>query len=178
MASPPHNEGQFAAEWVRAQRTLSAYITASIPDFHAAEDILQAVAAKAFEMRDRFDPAAAKFTTWVIGIARNEIMHWRRSAGRDRHVFGDAVVEALTAVTEEADAEIRDLQEALADCLARVTGRGRRVLALRYEHNLRSREIARQLDSTESTINVTLHRVRATLLECIGKKTGIRGTSA
>lgn len=173
MTAQPRSESQFAAEWVRAQRTLSAYIAASIPDFHAAEDVLQAVAAKAFEMRERFDPETSKYSTWVIGIARNEIMHWYRSTGRDRHVFGDEVIEVLTDVAVSVDDQIRNLQEALAECLSRVTGRGRQILDLRYEHNLRSREIADQLGSTENSVNVTLHRVRAALLECIREKTGI-----
>lgn len=177
MDSQPNNDGQFAARWVLAQRTVSAFIVGSIPNFQDAEDVLQAVAVKAFEMRDRYDPAACRFSTWVIGIARNEIRHWYRSAQRDRHVFGEDVFDALVEAAEDIDADVRDVQEALAECLRDVTGRGRKILEMRYHESLRSRDIAERLDTSESTVNVTLFRVRAALLRCIVDKTGIEGVS-
>lgn len=103
------------------------YITASIPDFYAAEDVSQTVAIKAFERREQFDSNASAFSTWVIGIARNEIMHGYRTAGRDRHVFSDEVLKTLTDVAAKVDAEeMREIHRALSDCLKHIADRGRR----------------------------------------------------
>jgi RNA polymerase sigma-70 factor, ECF subfamily len=169
---------QFARDWVRAQRTVSAFVSGAIPSFHDAEDVIQKIAVKAFEICDRFDPAESQFSTWVIGIARHEVLHWYRAHRRDRLVFDETTLAALAEATDVLAGHQSDLQEALLNCLQAVHGRGREVLELRYGQSLRSREIATRLDTSENTVNVTLSRVRAALLRCIEGKTRQEGAPA
>ncbi|QNN24069.1 sigma-70 family RNA polymerase sigma factor [Planctomycetales bacterium ZRK34] len=164
---------EFAANWARSQRALGAFVMASLPRFHEAEDVVQRVAMTAFEIRDRYDPESSTFTTWVIGIARNEILHWYRDQQRCRVVFDADLLASLSdAAAEFADKHV-EIAEALVECMEGLNDRGKEMLRLKYYKSARSKDIAVKFATTPNVVDKTISRVRKQLLRCISQKTQI-----
>jgi RNA polymerase sigma-70 factor (ECF subfamily) len=53
---------------------------------HEVPDIVQEVFSKLYRARQRFeyDPQRARFRTWLLRVARNQVIDWRRSRSRRR----------------------------------------------------------------------------------------------
>lgn len=160
----------FAALWVEVQQPVATFIAAAGPGFHDTDDLLQKVAVIAFEKFDTFDPDCGPFLAWVIGIAKNELLHWRRGLSRDRHVFQPEVLECLADAQRQEAGEPSLAGQAVAWCLDKVRGRAREILSLRYVDDLKPAEIADRLGTSSSSIRVTLTRTRGSLRECVERR--------
>ncbi|MCG8587213.1 MAG: sigma-70 family RNA polymerase sigma factor [Pirellulales bacterium] len=160
----------FAAKWVEVQHSLETFIAASGPSFHDAEDLLQKVAVIAYEKYDAYEPDRGPFLGWVMGIAKNELMHWRRSSSRDRLVFDEDTVEILASAQLERDRDTSLVGLALEWCIGRVRGRSREALELRYAEDLGPTAIAERMGTSSSSIRVTLARARHDLRACVERR--------
>ena len=155
--------------WTQAQPSVAAFVYALVPSFHDSEDILQNVASTLVDKIDQYDPARP-FLPWAIGVARYEVLRHQQSRGRDRHVFGDEVLERLEQACAEVGQEQEWLKEALDNCLRHLEGRSRKLLEFRYLHDLKPRRIAQQLGLTDNSVRVMLHRIRSALRRCIERR--------
>jgi RNA polymerase sigma-70 factor (ECF subfamily) len=164
------NRPQLAALWEQARPAVFAYLTATVYDFHRAEDLLQEVAvaiAARFHTYDR----ERSFLAWAIGIARNRTLLYFREQARDRQHFSEATLQSLSNAAEQMshnDGSCR--RDALRHCLGKVAGRRRRVIDLRYSGDQSIADIASQLGMTANAVKIMLHRVRATLEQCVERR--------
>lgn len=157
---------QMTALWMDAQPRILAFILSAVPRIHDAEDLVQQVAidmATNFEVYDTERP----FVSWAIGIARNRVREYLRSARTDRLIFSDAVIDALAAVHAEPHPEIRPELEALQHCLGKLEEKSRHILHLRYTDRLGAPDIADHIGSTSGYVRVLLKRIRDRLAACI-----------
>jgi RNA polymerase sigma-70 factor, ECF subfamily len=126
-----------------------------------AEEAVQEALVRAWTRRHACRTPEAP-APWVLEIARNET---RRLLERRSRRFQRAPVEpdppepaleddALTAATTRVTVQ---------QALARLTDVDRRVLRLRYAHDLTQAEVARRLGVPEGTVKVRLHRARRRL---------------
>ena len=160
---------EMAAFWVRSQAVVSAYITANVIDLHHAEDLIQETAKAVAEGFTAFDKTRP-FTPWVLAIARNQILKYYRTRSRDRLVLSETALMSYSGAFERIEHEAEDRRQALRICLERIRGRSRRVLQMRYETDLKAKEIGDQLGIAASTVSVMLFRVRAILERCIRRQ--------
>ncbi len=160
---------ELAVRWTQAQPAVSAFITSMVPSFHDAEDILQRVAVSLAQKFSSYDRDKS-FLAWSIGIARIEILRYRRSCARDKHIFNDTIVDKVAGIFEESGDELSGLREALQKCVGQVKGRARELLELRYVRELKPGRIARQIGMTPNAVFVALHRLRVILKECINRQ--------
>lgn len=164
------DRAQLAVLWEQARPAVFAYLTASVYDFHRAEDLLQEVAvaiAGKFHAYDR----QRSFLAWAIGIARNQTLLYFREQAKARQHFSDAALRSISDAAEKMSQEDASYKrEALQYCLRKTAGRRRRVLDLRYTAGLSIAEIAAQLEITNNAVKITLHRVRTALEECIQRR--------
>jgi RNA polymerase sigma-70 factor (ECF subfamily) len=158
-----------AAHWVKAQPVVAAFIASIVRDSHRADDLLQEVARISAEKFDDYDSSRA-FTSWVLGIARYEILRFRRSQGRSRIVFSDSLLENLIGDFQDQSEHSEERRRALRDCLAGISGRRRIVLEMRYQRDLRPPDIAERLGITSNAVLVLLHRTRRILADCISRR--------
>ena len=161
---------RLAALWEQARPAVFAYLTATVYDFHRAEDLLQEVAVAVATKFHTYDPERS-FLAWSIGIARNRALLYFREQARDRQHFTEATLQTLGDAAEKLAQEEGSLKrEALRHCLARIVGRRRRVLDLRYTGERSIADIATELEMTGNAVKIMLHRVRATLEECVSRR--------
>jgi RNA polymerase sigma-70 factor (ECF subfamily) len=164
------NRAQLAVLWEQARPAVFAYLTASVYDFHRAEDLLQEVAVAIAGKFHAYDHERS-FLAWAIGIARNQTLLYFREQARTRQHFSDAALQSISDAAEKMSHEdSSNKREALQYCLQKTVGRRRRVLDLRYTAGLSIGEIAVQLEMTNNAVKITLHRVRAALEECVHRR--------
>src|SRR6187431_836660 len=87
---------KFAALWTAAQPTISAFIRTLISDYQQADEVLQRVAVALVRKFDHYDPSRP-FGPWAIGVAKYEVLYFRRERATDRHLFGDDIVEQIAS---------------------------------------------------------------------------------
>jgi len=168
---------QLAVDWISAQRVVGAFIGSLIPDFHAAEDLLQRVAVAVVRKYAEYDPQRP-FTSWAIGIAKYEVLAYRRQHATDRHLFDERLLETVADRYCRFGSEFSSVSQALRDCLQEVGGRARRALELRYAEDLKPARLAEELGMTDGAARVLLSRARAVIRECIQRRLAAAGDSA
>ena len=121
-----------------------------------AEDLTSHTFEKAWVARHRYRRDLAKFSTWLLVIARNVANDYFR---RQRDMVPlEAAESVATSQTPEAVAERRADGEQLAVLLARLPERERELVALKYGSELNNRQIARITGLSESNVGTILHR--------------------
>lgn len=161
---------EVAWQWTENLPSVAAYVRSMTADFHDAQDILQEVSMAVVRKYGEYDHHRP-FVAWAIGIARNEILAYRRRMSIDRQVFDR---EAFNLITEAFAAAERDevspLLEALEKCLRRAQGKSRRLLEMRYVEDLRYEQMAGKLSVSVVSVKVAMHRLRSVLRDCIQRR--------
>ena len=169
--SSPEQKNHVSVAWTRAQPIVTSYISALVPDFHAVEDILQSVALIVVKKTDDYDPSKP-FLAWALGIARNEVLHYRRSKARETLVFNDSLMKLLSRTFAEQEEHSKEIRRAMTGCLKHLSGRPREVFRLRYGEQMAVKTIAKQLETSANTVSVTLNRCREALRKCLSQQLG------
>jgi len=160
---------QFATLWTSAQATISGFIRTLIPDYHQAEEVLQRVAVVLVRKFENYDQARP-FAAWAIGVAKFEVLYFRRQYATDKHVFDDEIVERV-AISFQRIAEDTDPRyEALEQCIDELEGRAKEVLDMRYGRELKSGAIADEMKLSTGAVRMLLCRVRAALRVCVERR--------
>ena len=160
---------EFMAQFVCAERSIRALLLAATGDINLVDDLMQNVAVALWKKWPEYDPQRP-FRAWAIGIARIEILRWRRSAARNRIVLDVQLLDQLVEAAEQAAEESDRRLALLSECLDRVQGDAREVLNLKYSFGMRSRQIADQMGKGVGAVEMILTRTRRSLRECIKRK--------
>lgn len=155
--------------WHTHQPAISAYLYAAVPHFHDAEDLTQQVAIAVARDFDKYDPETP-FLRWAVAIARHRVLNHRRSHAMSKVVFSQETLEALAEAAPQQQPATPAYRWALDNCLGQLQSKARAALNLRYEDDLRAKDIAPLLNMTANAVSVLLHRTRAALAQCIKKK--------
>ena len=157
-----------ALEAVYARWSSLVYTLAlrSLGDVGDAEDVTQKTFVAAWTSRERFDPARARISTWLVGIARNKIADTHEARARIRRLH-----QQLGAVTSPADLMAAEVDLAdkllLADEIARLEPEAQRVVRLAFYDDLTHDKIAERLGlplgTVKSHIRRSLQRMRSRL---------------
>ena len=160
---------EFIAQFAPAERSIRALLLAATGDPHTVEDLMQNVAVDLWRkwpeyQRDR------PFRPWALGVARIEILRWRRTLARDRFVLDEKLLDRLVTATDKA-AEEADLRLShLAECLKGVSEYAREVVRLKYAGGLTAKRIAEELGKNLASVEMVLTRTRRALRACIDRK--------
>ncbi len=129
----------------------------SLGDATDAEDVTQKVFVAAWQGRERFDPARASFSAWLVGITRHAIADTHQARSRER-----SITEQVAAITgdETAPAPETDLADRLliADEMARLEPLPRAVVRLAFFDDLTHLQIAERLGIPVGTVKSHIRR--------------------
>lgn len=170
MSSPePHL--QFTKLFVAAQPSLYGYLMSLVHDRQSADELIQELAERLWHKFPDYD-ASRPFVAWGIGFARYVAMEWRRRQRRLPLPLDEATLEAL-AETAEDDLSAHDARmEALRACLAKLTGRQRKVLRQRYEESLPVAVIAESAQRTPMAVYKAIKQAHLALFDCVTRTLG------
>ena len=165
----PAPSEHFVREITRCQNGVFAYILSLVGNPDTARDILQdtnvVLWRKAGEFRE-----SSNFMAWALGVARLEVLAFRRDHQRDRHVFDDQVLEQLASEYAASADDPDDRQRAFEDCFEQLPERQRELLAARYAPDGSVKAIAETRGQSAGALSVTLSRIRTALANCIKAK--------
>lgn len=151
--------GNAAADFERLYResyeVVYNYIGFRMAGDAAVEDVVAESFLKAAKSFGKFDPSQAKFSTWVVSIARNCMAdHWRKS--RPAATL-DGVPDSVLALEDDYPSLNED--EALVRRLLRcLDDEARELVFMKYYEGKKNVDIARELGMNESTVATKLHR--------------------
>ena len=152
--------------WTQAQPVVAAFISSLVRNFEDANDVLQSVAMVIVRKYDTYEKKIP-FSAWAIGIARNEVLHYRRKMAKDRHIFDDELVGMIAQTYQEKSSELDDMKKAIDGCVSRVQGRWQKILQMHYLQGMDAKRIAQCLGISSNAVFIILHRLRLSLRECI-----------
>ena len=158
---------QFLALYTSCQRQLHVYVRCHVPNAQDADDVLQEISGVLWEKFGQFRPEE-DFTRWACGVARLEVLKYRRQNKRARTVglkedFADRVLDDILQASTDANI----MYEAMTACLEKISAWGRWILKLRYESGKSVVEIAKELGCTEAAVYKTLQRIHDALYDCV-----------
>ncbi|QKW23770.1 RNA polymerase subunit sigma-70 [Kitasatospora sp. NA04385] len=158
---------------------LTAYCYRMTGSFHDAEDLVQETLLRAWNARDRYDPARASVRTWLYRIATNACLtalegRTRRplpaGLGAPSRDTGAPLAPAVDVPWLEPFPDARldvaaraELRLAWVAAVQLLPARQRAVLVLREVLAFSAAEVADQLDTTVPAVNSALQRARAAL---------------
>jgi len=129
------------------------------------EDLVQQTFVACLEARSRYD-ARAKFATFLLGIARNQLYTYYRKRRREPSGLVASSVRDLATSPTGAVARLED-ERLLLEALRNVPIEAQVVLELAYLEGLTGDEIAEVLGIARNAVHVRLHRARENLRESL-----------
>ena len=124
----------------------------------AAEDVTSEAFLKAAQSFARFDPARARFSTWVVAIARNCIADYWRKNRQDVPLENASESECTSGGDYSAQMCDIDLVQRLLETL---NLEERELVFMKYYEGKRNSEIAEELNMNASTVSTKLARALA-----------------
>ncbi len=158
----------FARLLGRCQRKVFLYALGLIHDAADAEEVLQETNVVLWRKFDQYEPGTS-FESWACRVAYFEVLKYREKVGRERRVFGTKLVETLAAEAEEVADEFDERRDALEGCLTKLRDVDRTLVLQRYQPGASTRGVAESMGRSVQGTRKSLHRIRTTLLECIGR---------
>ncbi|MEM1354773.1 MAG: sigma-70 family RNA polymerase sigma factor [Planctomycetota bacterium] len=155
-----------AEQWHQWQTSVRAYLLAAVQNYHDAEDLTQQVAVAVARDFEKYDPQTP-FIRWALAIARNRVLNYRRAKATSKLVFSPDTLESLAGAMPEQPPAQSETRQALDRCLGKLQDRSRHALTLRYEQDLKPREIALSLGMSHTAVTSLLHRVHKALAKCV-----------
>lgn len=163
---------RYMALFLQHQDNLKAYIGSLVRDRHLREDIFQDVAVILWKKFDEFDEIRS-FGAWARGIASNKIMQAFARLKKNDVALSPEALDAVRVMFDQQDDTADswvDEQLALEMCLKKLPRKSRRLIALRYDHGLKLREIANEVHSTLDAVHKALTRLRDGLRKCVERE--------
>ena len=178
MTQPPAEPFDFDAIVRDTQAHIRAYIAGLGVPRHDVDDIAQDVYVELYRFANRL-PANIPPKQWLKGIARNLCMNYFRRTSRRQRLQREALVEIFLRAERKESPSLSEgpVRLALDGCCEKLSAESQRLLALRYELELPSHQIAERLQSTAEAVRIALFRIRTALKACIGKSLAMEGSS-
>jgi RNA polymerase sigma-70 factor (ECF subfamily) len=155
----------------RYQRPVFCLLQNLLPDRHLCEDVAQETFLAAYNSLRTYDPARARFSTWLLTIARN----------RSINLLNSRRTESVELPQEPIDGERpedrmvqRELWQRLDEALGRLPQQQRTVFVLGMIMELPYDQIARIEGVGLGTVKSRMHRARKKLGEILAGLSELR----
>ena len=160
------DENALAQAYARWSPLVYTVAYRSLGDRGDAEDVTQVTFVAAWSGREAFDPARARLSTWIVGIAKNKIADVHRVRSRGRMLQSQLVANAPLLESPVGEIDLAD-KLVIADEIARLEPDARRIVHLAFYDDLTHQQIAHRLDlplgTVKSHIRRSLDRMRRRL---------------
>jgi RNA polymerase sigma-70 factor, ECF subfamily len=162
-----HNEC-FLRLFAANQEAIHLFVRKLVPSRQDADEVMQEIAVVLWK---KFSPACEGdgFRRWAFWVARYEVLAWRRTKARDRHVFSEDLLVLLADETIESEDRHTAQRDALSACLEKLSEPQRKLLLAAYAARGGMKRIAEQSGRSHQGFYRWLYRIRALLLKCVQK---------
>lgn len=167
---------QFLRLFMEHEEALRLFVRSLLFNQEESREVMQEVAIVLWR---KFDDSldSLSFRRWAFGVARMEVLSFRRDRARDRHTFGEDIAELLErTVLEEAPTLERE-RHALESCVGKLPSAQRELVRTAYEPGVKKNDLARQLGWTSMALYKKLHRIRLQLMDCVQRELAMEDVS-
>tara|TARA_R110000850_G_scaffold79565_6_gene171514 strand:- start:3 stop:536 length:534 start_codon:yes stop_codon:yes gene_type:complete len=163
-----NSEELFVQLFAQNERQIRAFVRSMGLDWTSVDDVVQTVSLVMWRKWAQFDPET-DFMKWARVIARFEVLKFRRTMARDRHVFRDDLMDLLADASLEREAEVSSEQyvECLQACLDTLPVKSRELISAAYEGDKSIKEVAADVGKSATALYKALDRIRKQLQGCI-----------
>ena len=165
----PDKQTEFVLNITRFQGRLYAYILSLLCDPELAADVLQETNLVLWSKAGQFRPGS-DFASWAHSIAHYQVLAQRKRTRRDRLIFDDEAIAALSQRASELEGNFEDRQTALQHCLKTIHERHAALISRYYDLDQPLKAIAESLGQSPGAVSQALFRARMALLRCIQKR--------
>ena len=159
-------DDRFLRLLLRNQGRIYAFILALMPNRHDADDIMQETVTLMWRKFDSFTPGTS-FSAWGRAVARNRIMKFFDRHHRSRVRFSDELLRAIEKQTDSSLDRMDRFVSALRECVEKLEETDRRVIHMRYEQDVPTKQIADLLGSSIHATYRSLARIHRVLERCV-----------
>jgi RNA polymerase sigma-70 factor, ECF subfamily len=164
----PQEAETFAALWTAAQAAIAAFLRTFVRRRDESDELLQRTAMTLVRKYHEYD-CQRSFVAWAIGVAKMELLAYRRERASDRHVFDGVLVEKIA----ESHMRLADgrspVHELLVQCVEELDGRALEAIRLKYGKQMKTLQVAESLDLSYGAARMLLTRARTVLRQCVEK---------
>ena len=163
----PPNEADFLRLFVKHEEALRAFARVLLPSWEAVDEVMQEASVVMWKKLGQLESADG-FLPWAKVIVRFVALRLRREHARDRHVFGDEVLELLAREAAEVpEAQWERERAALRACLAELAPHHRELVLAPYASEGRVTRLAEETGRSVNSLYKLLGRLREKLLLCV-----------
>jgi len=155
----------FEALYRATRDDVYAYAATLLRDRAAAEDVTAAAFERAYRKQRTYKAARGSERAWLFGIARNAALDELRRRKRSAALAAEPADVEAAPPEDAAEAALR--RAAVRVALARLEGRERELIALKFHAGLDNSEIAAVLGVSVSNAGTQLHRAMTKLREAV-----------
>jgi RNA polymerase sigma-70 factor (ECF subfamily) len=148
-------------EWYEAHGVaVYNYFRFHVPQVDVAEDLTAETFLKVVRSADRFDPAKGTAKAWILTVARNVLIDWRRRARLRQYVTIGTMHDLVCEAPSPEERLLREEEVGrMLDAVAGLSPSDRELVGLRYGSGLETTEVAQILGISEGSVRTRLWRV-------------------
>ncbi len=176
------DEGAFSELYERYRRPIYSIAFRIIQDRQDAQDATQEIFVKLFRSLASWDPAKARFATWLYRLAANHSIDWWRLSRRRRELqmpedgpekdgWSLSLRDAIRSPYREI--ENREKVEKIRGCVDALPELQKKVFVLRYFHDLKLEEIAWMEGCSLGTVKTSLFRATQAIRKAVRRSGGM-----
>jgi len=156
----------FVRQLVQSQNKIHAYILALVPDWNDADDILQDTAEimwRKYGNNVKID----NFAALGMSVARNLIFSHFRNKKKHECLLQDDILENIAEYAQELSSYADDRVNVLRGCLAKLNGKDKELIRLRYEEGLNVKSVAQVSNRSVDGLYKSLGRIHDAIMRCV-----------
>lgn len=155
-------------------REIHDYIFRLVLDMNEADDIFQEANLVLWREFEHYEPGT-NFRAWSYRIALYEVMSWRKRKQRERLVFSERFLTAITETLIENPHAVDERSEALSHCLSKLTAKQKELISFRYDFQWNIETIAEKTRRTVQSVYRSIGYVRQLLQQCVKQQLKQKG---
>jgi RNA polymerase sigma-70 factor (ECF subfamily) len=159
------NHAEFLRLYVEVQDSLRIYLASLL---FGREETLETSQEVALALWKKFQPGmdSVSFRRWAFGVARMQVLAFRRDKARERLTFSDDLTLLLSDAVEEQATQLEAERGALEHCMRKLPERQIQILNGFYLSKLKIEVLASQIGLSVAALYKSLHRTRLQLMDC------------
>lgn len=165
----PKRYDEFAGLVRQHMRQVLAYINSLVLNWNDADDLFQETCVVLWQKFDEFRPGT-NFLAWALRIADHKVMKFQTDQAR-RAAFTAGLRDAIQSdftgrSSEDPEANLA----ALSGCMDKLSQNDQRIARSCYIEGVAIRQLADAMGRPLKSVQNSLYRIRAWLLECVRRE--------
>lgn len=157
---------QFLSLFMANERRIYNFILSLVGNYSDADDLMQETAVVMLNRFDEFE-GSGNFAAWGMQVARYKILNFRKRRSNKLRLFSSDAFEKILVQSEVMIERDDERMRALQDCVLKLNENDRKLISMRYENEITTKEVAERIGRSAEGLYQSLARIHRLLLHCI-----------